>query len=162
MWWSIVRRGVAWYRRRGVTWLWWCWYLLSSWHQETNNLSSYCFPSLIRKLTKLPSDFFKDVRDGVWIEVIEFDEHGFFGGRLQYTIHGLLVFLKSFIWLLFKMQFLSCCLLWCFPFFVFLFYTILSHQSVLRYCRSGEVDSHNWIRVPPGGILIYQYHIPLI
>ena len=39
------------------------------------------------------------------------------------------------------------------------YYSILSHQSILRYFRSGGVDSRTQIRVPPGGYIMYQSHL---
>ena len=49
-----------------------------------------------------------------------------------------------------------------FPFCLSLFSPILSHQSVLRYYISSEVDSRILIRVPSGGFILYQSHLLLM
>ena len=43
--------------------------------QETNYLSGYCFPSLIRKFSNLTSNFFKGSLDGFLREANKIDEH---------------------------------------------------------------------------------------
>ena len=43
--------------------------------QETNHLSAYCFPSLIKKFTKLTYDVSKGVLGDFRREVNEVDEH---------------------------------------------------------------------------------------
>ena len=53
---------------------------------------------------------------------------------------------------------LLCCLLFC----LFLFSPILIHQSALRYFSSGGVYSRIWIKTPPWGYIIYQYHLILL
>ena len=47
-------------------------------------------------------------------------------------------------------------------FFFFLFSTILSHQSVLRYFSSGEVYAWTRIRVLPGAYIIIKSHLLLL
>ena len=50
------------------------------------------------------------------------------------------------------------CLLCCYPFHFFVFYSILIYLSTLCHYNSSEVDSWSQIRVPPcGGVLIYQF-----
>ena len=155
------RRGVTWCQRRGVTWWWWCWYLLIFFQQEMNHLSGYCFPSMIRKFANLTSNMRKGILDGFWIEVNEVDENWFFGGRQQKTVHGVLEFVKSFRFLLLKMQLSGGCLLCCFLFCLLLFSPILVYHSVLRYFSSGKIYSRAWIMVPHVGFIFYQYHLYL-
>ena len=49
--------------------------------KETNHLSGYFLPSLIRKFSKLTSDVCKGVLYDFRRDVNKVDEHRFFGGR---------------------------------------------------------------------------------
>ena len=49
-----------------------------------------------------------------------------------------------------------------FTFWLFFFPPILSHQSILCYFVSGEVDSRIRIRIPSGGFILHQSHLILL
>ena len=52
-------------------------------NQETNHLYGDCFPSIIRKFTKLTSNVCKGILDDWWGVVNEVDVNLFFEGRQQ-------------------------------------------------------------------------------
>ena len=54
-----------------------------SFQQETNHLSGYYLPYLIRNLTKLTSNVCKGILDYFQREVNKVNEHQLFGERLQ-------------------------------------------------------------------------------
>ena len=69
---------------------------------------------------------------------------------------------ENFGSLLLKLQLSGGCLLFCLLFCSFLFSSIISHQSVLQYFISGEVDYQTIIRVPTVCFIFYQYQLLLL
>ena len=166
---SIGGRGVIW-------WWWWWWTGVLWWHDDvsysldgisslhdSDHLSCYCIPSLIRKFGQIYSNVYKGILDGVGLLLNKLDETFFVGGRPRQTVHGVNEPIKIFTYIELEMKLSSGCLLCCYLFRFFHFSPILSHLSTLVHFNSGEVDSQSWIRVPTGvGVLIWQFYLLLL
>ena len=146
---SIWRRGVKW-------WWWWRWRGVACWHDDvrssldgrsslhdSDNLSGYCFPSLIMQSGQFYSNVYKWILDGVRWLLNKLDGTFFIGGRQRKNVNGFDAPIKSFRYLELDMN-LSCgCLLFCYLFRLFHLSTICSHLSTLCHFNRGEV--YSWV-----------------
>ena len=161
---SIGGRGLTW-------WWWWLWIGVAWWHDyvsssldgrsslhDSDHLSGYCIPSLIRQFRQFSSNVYKVILGGVGWLLNKFYEPIFISGRQRQNVHGVDAHIKSFRSLELEMNISCGCLLCCYLFRLFHFSPIRSHLSTLCHFNNGEVDPWCWIRVPPGAdVLICQF-----
>ena len=127
---------------------------------DSDHLSGYCIPSLIRLFGQFYSKVCKGILDGVGWLLNKLYQPILIGGRRIQTVHGVDAHIKSFGSLELGMNISSSCLLCCYIFRLTHCSPICSHLSTLIRFSSGEVDPRCLIRVTPGvGVLICQFYL---
>ena len=80
---------------------------------DSDHLSGYCIPYLIRQFGQISSNLYKVIFDGVGLLLNKLYEPIFIGGRRRHNVHGVDAHIKSFIYLELEMNLYCGCIILC-------------------------------------------------